>query len=246
MKTRCLIVDDEPLAIELLETHLRHLDQLEIVATSSNAIKALEIIQTQEIDLMFLDIQMPMLTGIDFLKSLKNPPKVIFTTAYRDYALEGYELDVVDYLLKPISFDRFFKAINKYFQLTTQHEGGVSVVPAQAINTNTSKQEEFKKHLYVRINKKHHKVILNDVTYIESIKDYIKIHMVDGDLQVKEKISEFEHKLPQQQFLRIHRSFIVNLEKVTAFTSQDVEIGTTEIPIGISYKQGVLGVLENL
>ncbi|MGB0525326.1 MAG: LytR/AlgR family response regulator transcription factor [Flammeovirgaceae bacterium] len=235
MKTQCLIVDDEPLAIELLETHLALLDQLELVASCTNAIQAMEVIQHQHVDLLFLDIQMPMLTGIEFLKSLKNPPKVIFTTAYRDYALEGYELDVVDYLLKPISFDRFFKAVTKYQQLA-------STVSSQVLTTESVKPLE-KDYFYVKINKKHHKVRFHEVLYIESIKDYIKIHLEDGELLVKEKISEIESQLPDQLFLRIHRSFIVNVEKVSAFTAHDVEIGKMEIPIGISYKQVALKAL---
>ena len=181
MKTRCLIVDDEPLAIELLETHLAMLDSLDVVATCSNAIKALEVLQQHDIDLMFLDIQMPMLTGIEFLKSLKQAPKVIFTTAYRDYAIESYELDVVDYLLKPISFDRFFKAINKYFQLSVS----TSIVQTTAPAIHTIENE--KSHLYVKINKKHHKVLFHQIQYIESFKDYIKIHTEGGELIMKEK-----------------------------------------------------------
>lgn len=238
MKTKCLIVDDEPLAIELLETHISLLEQLEVVGTCQNAVKALEVLQNQQVDLMFLDIQMPMLTGIEFLKSLKNPPKVIFTTAYRDYALQGYELDVVDYLLKPISFDRFFKAINKYFQLTN------AVSPSATAVASPQAETASKSYFYVKINKKHHKVLLNEISYIESIKDYVKIHLPDSELVAKEKISEIEAQLPAKQFLRIHRSFIVNLDYITAFTAQDVEIGELELPIGISYKKSVIDSLR--
>lgn len=238
MKTKCLLVDDEPLAIELLETHIAHLDKLEVVGTCNNAIKAMEFLQQEKVDLIFLDIQMPMLTGIEFLKSLKQAPSVIFTTAYRDYAIEGYELDAVDYLLKPISFDRFFKAINRYFQLTTT----APVATEMPVATPSSS----KNYLYVKINKKHHKVKLAEIRYVESIKDYIKIHLLDNELIAKEKISDFVGELPSQQFLRIHRSFIVNLEQVSAYTTHDVEIGTIEIPIGVSYKSDVMEVLGNL
>jgi len=236
MTTKCLIVDDEPLAIELLETHIAHLEQLEIVGTCTNAIKAMNFLQQESVDLIFLDIQMPMLTGIEFLKSLKQPPSVIFTTAYRDYAIEGFELDAVDYLLKPISFDRFFKAINRYFQL---HQAAAIPTPsASALPPRIPKD-----YLYLKINKKHHKIILSEIRYIESIKDYIKIHLADQELVAKEKISEFEQQLPSSTFLRIHRSFIINLAQLSAYTAQDVEIGSVEIPIGVSYKTGVMQVL---
>jgi len=237
MKTNCLIVDDEPLAIELLETHIGLIDHLHIVGSCHNAIKAMEMLQQHEVDLLFLDIQMPMLTGIEFLKSLKQAPAVIFTTAYRDYAIEGYELDAIDYLLKPISFDRFFKAINKYFQLQAAPTKNIIEQPVQTAT---------KPYLYLKINKKHHKVLLDQIQYVESIKDYIKIHLEEEILVAKEKISDFEQRLPSQQFLRIHRSFIINLEQISAYTAQDVEIGSLEIPIGVSYKQGVLEKLGRL
>ena len=234
MKTKCVIIDDEPLAIALIEEHVSKFSNLEVVAKCQNAIEGFEVLKSQEVDLIFLDIQMPTLTGIEFLKSLSNPPKVIFTTAYREYAIESYELEVVDYLLKPISFDRFFKAVNKYFKPI---ESKTIVVPAE------SKLDASTNHIYVNMNKKHHKILFADILYAESLKDYVRIHTLDATIITKEKISDFEQKLPSS-FLRTHRSYIVNPEKITAFTAQDIEIGEIEIPIGISYKQNVMEALK--
>ncbi len=235
MNTKCVIIDDEPLAITLIEEHISKFSNLTVVAKCNNAIEGFEALKAHEVDLIFLDIQMPMLTGIEFLKSLSNPPKVIFTTAYREYALESYELEVVDYLLKPISFDRFFKAINKYFKSA---ESKTISVPVE------SKLDASTNHIYVNMNKKHHKVLFDDILYAESLKDYVRIHTTETKIVTKEKISDFEKKLPSH-FLRTHRSYIVNSNKITAFTAQDVEIGKLEIPIGISYKQNVLEQLKN-
>jgi len=231
MKTKCLIVDDEPLAIEVIENHIDQLEDLEVVATARNAIKAFEILEREDIDLVFLDIQMPKLTGIDFLKSIKNPPKVIFTTAYIDYALESYELDVVDYLVKPVSFQRFLKAVNKYSAFTKPQT-------AQTISSSSSVSSE-KDFLFVKADRKNHKVGFSEIRYVESVKDYIKIHLKDKRLTVKNTLTSFEEDLPTSDFLRIHRSYIVNLNFITAFTTHDIEINSIEIPIGISYKQKV-------
>ena len=236
MKTRCLIVDDEPLAIQLLQSHVEQVPNLELVTTCDNALEAFEVLKSESIDLLFLDIQMPMLTGVEFLKSLASPPKVIFTTAYRDYAMEGYELNIVDYLLKPITFERFFKAINKYFEIT---QATAPPVPVNVVETAPTIND----HLFINVNKKYHKVRFADILYVESIKDYLRIHTDVEPLTTKEKISDFIEKLPDQ-FIRIHRSFIVNKDKVTAFTATDVEIGPTEIPIGGNYKMQVMEALK--
>jgi DNA-binding LytR/AlgR family response regulator len=234
LKTKCVIIDDEPLAVELIKDHVSKFSNLEVVATCNNALQGFEVLKSQEVDLIFLDIQMPMLTGIEFLKSLSNPPKVIFTTAYREYALESYELEVVDYLLKPISFDRFFKAVNKYFKVI--ETSSVTIIAESKLDDST-------RHIYVNMNKKHYKILFTDILYAESLKDYVRIHTIDATIITKDKISDFEKKLPSF-FLRTHRSYIVNSEKITAFTVQDIEIGDIEIPIGISYKKGVLEVLK--
>lgn len=236
---KCLIVDDEPLAIKLIKTHIDQLPDFEIVASCQNAIEAFEVLKKEKIDLLFLDIQMPVLTGIEFVKSLQHPPSIIFTTAYRQYAVESYELEVVDYLLKPITFTRFFKAINKYLNSRPHPEVPSAVSPSTSLPS--APEETF---IYVNVNKKHIKIWHKEIEYIESIKDYIRIHTANDSTMTKEKISEFEQKLPPY-FLRIHRSFIVNTTKVTAYTAHDVEIKEKEIPIGGSYKKQVFEKLEN-
>ncbi|MFT4576760.1 MAG: DNA-binding LytR/AlgR family response regulator [Polaribacter sp.] len=233
MKVNCIIIDDEPLAAALIEAHVANIPNLNIIAVCNNALEGFEVLKTQSVDLIFLDIQMPLLTGIEFLKSLSNPPKVIFTTAYREYAIESYELEVVDYLLKPISFDRFFKAINKFFKTIETNTSIITV----------SDSQEVSKFIYVNSNKKQHKISFSEILYVESIKDYIRIHLHDKTIVTKDKISEFEQKL-SSNFLRTHRSYIVNSDKITAYTVNDVEIGEIEIPIGISYKKQLLEKLK--
>lgn len=237
MATKCVIIDDEPLAIELIESHIAQLEHLEVAATFKNALHAFEFLKRNPVDLLFLDIQMPGLSGIDFLKSANIVPKVILTTAYREYALEGYELNIVDYLLKPITFDRFFKAIDKYFELTS--------IPIQSsirlVNAAEGLENNF---IYVKADKKHVKINFEDILYVESIKDYIKIITSESTIIVKERISKFSESLPEQHFLRVHRSYIVNKQKITAYTNYDIEINALEIPIGGIYKQQVLKCLS--
>ncbi len=225
---KCLIVDDEDLARELIETHLSQLDNFEIVASCESAIEAYKVLQNQAVDLLFLDIEMPVLKGTDFFKNLTKKPKVIFTTAYREYALDGFELSAVDYLLKPIVFKRFFMAIEKFLE---------SVRPLTMLTQDTIKEEA---HIYVHSNKKSIKVLFSNVNYIESIKDYIRIYLTDSStIIVKHGITAFEKKL-STSFLRVHRSYIINKQKITAFTKHDIEIGGIEIPIGDYYKSNVL------
>ena len=227
MKYKCLIIDDEDLARELIETHVSQLDNLEIVASCSSAIQAHKILQNETVDLLFLDIEMPVLKGTDFFKNLTRKPKVIFTTAYRDYAIEGFELSAVDYLLKPIVFERFFKAIEKFIE---------SVKPS-AQNIEKPSEDNF---IYVQSNKKNIKVLFDEVNYIERIKDYIRIHLKDAStIIIKHGITAFETKL-DKRFLRVHRSYLVNKDHVTAYTKHDIEIGKIEIPIGDFYKKNVL------
>ncbi len=232
---RCIIVDDEPLAIELLTKHVAQVPELTLIATASNPIDALSILKKEQIDLMFLDIQMPVLTGIELVKTLSEPPAVVFTTAYRDYAVESYELNVLDYLMKPITFIRFLQSVDKYFDLKGQEPSKVTITP----NVET----EPTKSIYVNVNKRYVKVKFDEIKYIESVKDYIHIHTLNETVVTKEKISEFMTKVPEN-FIRIHRSFIVNRAMITAFTAQDIEIGEKEIPIGTSYKDDVLSILK--
>ncbi len=229
MTYTCLIVDDEELARELIESHLAQLDNFELLASCGSAIEASKYLQEQPVDLLFLDIEMPVLKGTEFFKNLLQKPKVIFTTAYRDYALEGFELDAVDYLLKPIVFQRFFKAIEKF--LASQKTWIANPLASANVPTNDA-------CLYVRKNRKQVKVKLDDILFIESLKDYIKIHLVHGSHMVKYGISSFEKEL-DSRFTRVHRSYIVNRDKITAFTKNDVEIGDIEIPIGENYRKNI-------
>jgi two-component system LytT family response regulator len=233
-KIKCLLVDDEPLAITLMEKHVAQLDFLEVTGTCPNAIKALEILKNTGVDLMFLDIRMPAINGIDFLKMLRNPPKVVITTAYREYALDGYDLDIVDYLLKPITFDRFFKAIERYMRSDNRALPALTL-PAVAEPLN----------IYIKSGYRNVRVNTDDILYMESLKDYVKIITAGGAITTKYRISDMENELSGKGFLRIHRSFIVNTKHVSAFTASDVEIGKTELPIGESYKALVLQALKS-
>ena len=234
MKTRCLIVDDEPLAVRLIEKHIAQIESLEVVATCNSALKAFEILNKENIDLLFIDIKMPNMTGIEFLKNIQNAPKTILTTAYRDYAVESYELDIVDYLLKPITFTRFFKAVEKYFRETEDNKPTIHA-------TDTKDAHAY---ILVKESNKNHKVIIKDIVYIESIKDYIKIHLADKVITTKHKIGSIENELSDASFLRVHRSFIINTDKLTAFSNHEIEIGKHTIPIGASYKERVVSFLK--
>lgn len=244
MPIRCLIIDDEPLAIKLIKRHVEQVPGLELVNSFQNPLEAFEFLQKNNIDLIFLDIQMPVLTGLDFVKSLQNQPGIIFTTAYRNYAVESYELDVVDYLVKPITFTRFFKAISKFMKKTSS----ITIVQPSESKTTIAAETKiqtpvYQDYMYVNSNKKHIKVEFDQILYVESLKDYVRIHIGSKRIITKDKISDFEKKLPAA-FLRIHRSFIVNTDKITAFTSQDIEINDLELPIGSSYKKEVIGRLK--
>ena len=231
---RCLIVDDEPPAREIIRRYIEELPTLHLAGECANALQAFTLLQQQPIDLIFLDIRMPQLNGNDFLKTLKHPPKVIFTTAYPDYALEGYELDVVDYLMKPIPFDRFLKAVNKAFP-----SGSAKIEMVSP--TEEKKNEAF---VYFRADRKMVKVMLQDISYIESMKDYVKVVTANNTLITKQSISSVEEMLPEKQFIRVHRSYIISLNKIKTFTSELIEIGSTEIPIGKLYRNGVLKLLQ--
>lgn len=234
MKTKCLIVDDEPLARGLIRNHLDKLENFEVVGECSDAMKALEALHSHKVDLMFMDIQMPQITGIEFLKTLKHSPHVIITTAYREYAIEGFELDVVDYLLKPITFERFLKSVNKYFQFAGSEQPGLS-------SSSVVQDDAF---IYVKENKRVVKVLLNEILYIEGLSEYVKIHTTGKKIVTKTSMSGIEEKLPDPDFLRIHKSYIVSLRKIEAFTSTSIEIGGKELPVGRSYKNRVAGVLQ--
>lgn len=228
MRYNCIIVDDEPLAIEVIKNHIGNMGIFHIAAECSNASEAFQALKSLKVDLMFLDIQMPGMKGNDFLRNLVEPPRVILTTAFRDYAYEGYELNVVDYLLKPISFDRFVKAIDKYLNLESK-------------KAEKPGEEKF---IYLNINKKIHKIFINEIIFVESIKDYLTIHTITGEIVAKHTITAFESMLPQDDFVRIHRSFIVAIKKIKGFNAHSVDIGNKELPIGQMYQAGVFEKLN--
>lgn len=233
---RCLIIDDEPPAREIIRRYVQEIPTLQLMGECANAIQALTVLQQHPIDLLFLDIRMPQLNGTDFIKTLKNPPKVIFTTAFSEYALEGYELDVVDYLMKPIRFDRFLKAVNKAYPLT-----GSALKPVAPTVIEEKKNESF---VYFRADRKMVKVMLDDILYIESMKDYIKVNTVQGVIITKQSISSVEAMLPEKLFVRTHRSFIVSINKIKSFTNELVEVDKTDIPIGKLFRNGVMKVFS--
>jgi DNA-binding LytR/AlgR family response regulator len=236
MKTRCLIVDDEPLARELIRAHVEKLENFEIVDQCGDAMKALNVLREKQVDLIFMDIQMPQITGIDFLKTLKHPPKVIITTAYREYALEGFELDVVDYLLKPITFERFLKSVNKYYQITQDE--------VQVITNSASDRLKDESFIYIKENKKVVKIHLSEIRYIEGLSEYVQIFTEKRKIITKTSMALMEEKLPSDGFLRIHKSFIVSMAKIEAFTANTIEIQGKELPIGRSFKNAVLSALN--
>jgi DNA-binding LytR/AlgR family response regulator len=218
---RCLIVDDEPLAQEVLEHYVQRVDELQLIKKCSNAMEAVQILHKEKVDLIFLDIQMPAMDGLSLLKSLKNPPAVILTTAYPKYAVEGYDLDVVDYLLKPISFERFLKAVNK------------------VIDQRKSSQEEYAtaEYLFLKVDSKLVKVNFSDIVYIEGMKDYLKIFVKEKLLVVHQTMKRIEELLPKNKFIRVHKSYIVSLGAVNSIVGNIVEISGKEIPIGANYKE---------
>ena len=243
MKWKCLIVDDEPPAIKIIETYLENMDQLQLVGSCSNALDAMQWLKHNPVDLLFLDIHMPRLLGTEFIRTLRHPPKVIFTSAHKDYALESYDLDAVDYLLKPFSFERFLRAVNK---LTAETEHPVANPPAErneevpqsaagaSADAGAAAGSPF---LYFRVDRKMVKVQLDEIVYIESLKDYSRIVRTgQKPLVLKKPISSIEEMLPAHLFIRIHRSYIIAIHKVTAYTHNDVEIGGLEIPIGKLYR----------
>lgn len=228
-KTTCLIIDDEPLAVSLIRTHLNKLGSFEIAGECKNALKAIEFLKNEKIDLMFLDINMPEINGLDFLKSIPNPPYTIITTAFREYAIEGYDLDVVDFLLKPISFERFLKAINRYCNRTRS-----------SMSASNGSGVYEKKYLYIQDGKSIFKLLYEDVSYFEGYGEYVKVITTNKTYMVRDTLIEFERKLSEDDFMRIHKSYIVNIRKVTGFSAIHVLLKNTELPIGRIYREKVM------
>jgi len=229
----CIIVDDEAIAREVIATHLSKINTIKIVAQCKNAIEAFNYISNNKIDLVFLDINMSEISGIAFAKSINKNIKVIFTTAYRDYAVEGFDLQAVDYLLKPIAFERLLKAVNRYFEVVSQSD------VTKIVTTETN---DF---IFVRSNRRMLKVDFDSIVFIESYSDYIKIHLPKSVIVTRETISSIEAKLPKKQFLRIHRSYIICVSKIQSFTNEQIIINNVTLTISRTYKKEVLYQLEN-
>ena len=232
---KAIIVDDEPLALDVLETFIEQMPGVELIARCGNAFEANEALKNPEINLMFLDIQMPQMTGLEFLKSLAQPPMVIFTTAYSEYAVEGFELDIVDYLLKPISVDRFMKAVNK---------------ASEKLGTNSDvASSDGENFIFVKADKKLIKVNFDDIKYIEGLKDYVIIKKDQGRIITLQTMKSLEEKLPSSQFMRIHRSYILNIGHIKAIVGNMVEImekgQIKHIPIGKNYRESLLAVVNS-
>lgn len=235
-KYNCLILEDEPLAAEVLQDYIGQVPFLSLRGICSDALYALEFLKTGDIDVLFLDIHLPKLKGLDFLRTLKSPPQVIVTTAYREYALDGYELNVVDYLLKPISLSRFIGAVNKL----RQHQPPAAIASAPAPIAAPAERRSF----LININKKKIRIYDDEVLYIESKREYVSIVTSHGKYLAKQQLSEMETELNSHEFLRIHRSYIVPKARIKAFSATEVELAGLSLPIGRSYKELVLSILE--
>lgn len=223
MNIKCVIIDDEALAIKVIEDHLKNFDHIEVVATYTNPLKAYGILEQEKIDVIFLDINMPQLSGFAFIENLSYKPLVVITTAYREYAVKSYELNVLDYLVKPIPFNRFLKTINKVYQR----------VYANNATTDVNLQQE--PHIFLKVSKKLIKVNLNDILYIESLKDYIKVITTLGDYVVHKSLTAISEELPQSNFIRVHRSYAISINKIKSIEGNTIEIANRRIPIGRNY-----------
>ncbi|MBC8377004.1 MAG: response regulator transcription factor [FCB group bacterium] len=235
MSIRCLLVDDEPLALEALESLLTNIDDVEIIEKCTSGVEAFKILGEQKVDLLFLDIEMPEVSGLDLIRNLVDPPEVVFVTAHRDYAFDGFEQDVLDFLLKPVSLPRILKTLDR-FRIQRQ-----SLPPV--INEESAQSKPA--YITVHINRQSHRVALEQIHYIESYKDYIKIYTEPGTLVVRETIGGFEKRLPQDDFLRIHRSYIIPLNKVKAFDATQVDLPGKTFPLGPHYQREALARLQN-
>jgi len=235
MKIRCVIIDDEPIAREIIRDYILKINDLEIIAEFNKPVEAITFLNENKTDLLFLDINMPEINGIQFARSLSDPPDIIFTTAYREFAANGFELQAIDYLVKPIPFDRFLKAVNHYLRL---HSKSVEKTTPE---TREKPEDEF---ILLKDSKKTHKVYLSDIKYIESDGDYIRFYLLNRKLMIRGSLSSMEVTLPSALFLRIHNSYIINLKKVNAVTLYSVEIEGTELPISRSHKEKALKILN--
>ncbi|MBS1660727.1 MAG: response regulator transcription factor [Bacteroidetes bacterium] len=234
----CLIVDDEPPAREVLRRYVQQMPMLSIAGECPNSLQAMALLKQRPVDLLFLDIQMPQITGIDLIKTMPSLPKIILTTAFEQYALQAFDLDVTDYLLKPISFERFLKAVMKALP-TEEHPA-----PHPSSAHYPSPSPEPSPFLYFRSDRKMVKVLLDEILYVESLKDYIKIRTSQGTVISKHSMAALEAMLPETRFIRIHRSFIAAVDKIRSFTPELLDIGDTQLPIGKLYRHQVLRSLQ--
>ena len=221
-KYRCLIVEDEPIAADIIAAFIEKDRELELVEICSDAINAHAVLKREAVDLLFLDLHLPILKGFDFLRKLDNPPEVIVTTAYHDYALEGYELDVIDYLLKPIPYDRFVKAVEKFKHFFKAEEALI--------------QHSERDFILVQCGKRQVKIFSDDIFFIESFREYIVIHTKNEDVKIKMAISKIEEILDKRKFKRVHKSFIVSQDKVEVFSANELVVKAVKIPVGRTYK----------
>ena len=228
---KCIIVEDEVLAQDVMKSHLQKVDRFELAGTYRTAPEAMEALRTLEVDVMFLDIRLPGMTGLHFLQSLINPPLVVLTTAYAEYALESYELNVIDYLLKPISFERFSKTVDK--------------IVDGYLFTEAGKDEEQKPgdHIFIKSNSKFFKINFSEIVYVEGMKDYLKIHTTENTLITHQTMTDIEKILPARQFIRIHKSYIIAVAHIRSVYGNSVELGKATIPIGINYKEKVMNLV---
>ncbi len=228
MKIKCLIIDDEPLAQRVIERYAEDLSSLEIVRKCDHAMDALELLKSNEIDLIFLDINMPKLTGIEFLRTLKHPPLVIITTAYAEYAIQGYDLNVLDYLMKPFSFERFVKAVLKAQEFLRSRE-----LPGGEMNQQESTEGDF---IFIKSSKKTFRVNFSDILYVEALGDYVKVFTIDKMIVSYQSMKNLEKLLPKKNFPRIHKSYIISMAMVEMIEGNHVKIKDRQIPIGTNYK----------
>lgn len=225
-----MIVDDEPVAIRVIRKHIEKLNNYEIVGTSTNAMEAFGYLGQNEVDLLLLDIEMPELNGLDFYRSLNNPPDLILITAHRDYAVEGFEVNAVDYLMKPVSFSRLLKALQRFEYLHTSSDNSRDLSP--------------KNFLFVTVDRVKRKIDPEDIIYIEGLKDYVRIRTSSEKIITKETMTEMERQLPSSEFMRIHRSFIININKIKTVSYDEICVGSETLPVGRTYRVDVIGKLN--
>ncbi|OMP31954.1 LytTR family DNA-binding domain-containing protein [Mangrovimonas sp. DI 80] len=238
MKIKCVIIDDESLAIEVIESHLKNFDHVEILGTFNNPLKAYSLLEQEKIDIVFLDINMPQMSGFTFIENLNHKPLIVITTAYREYAVKSFELNVLDYLVKPIPFTRFLKTMNKVYQQ----------VYLNNVSNDSNLQQE--PHIFLKVNKKLIKVNLGDILYIESLKDYVKVITTMGDYVVHKSLTAISEELPQSNFIRVHRSYTISINKIVALEGNTIEISNKKIPIGRNYlkqtKERIFNTTEDI